>query len=127
MQSASPKIVLVIDDPTLGAITAFRLELMGYRVESVATSEAALEAVRNDPPGLIVIDLMLGGSDGLAIADRLGNHQGASGIPVMALSTSADLEAVQRAFAAGVEDYLVVPFDPAVMEEKLERWAPIGE
>ena len=68
-----------------------------------------LEAVRNDPPGLIVIDLMLGGSDGILIADRLSNDQEAAGIPVMALSTSADLEAVQRAFAAGVEDYLGSP------------------
>jgi CheY-like chemotaxis protein len=126
MQSA-PKILLVLDDPTLGAITAFRLELMGYLVESVASGEAALEAVERDPPGLIVIDLLLERAEGFQIADRLSNDERTAEIPVMALSNSADLDAVQRAYTAGVKDYLVVPFDPAVLEEKLERWAPIAE
>jgi CheY-like chemotaxis protein len=126
MQTA-PKILLVLDDPTLGAITAFRLELMGYRVECVDSAEAALELIEREPPRLIVIDLLLGRAEGFQIADRLSNDERTAEIPVMALSNSADLDAVQRAYTAGVEDYLVVPFDPAVLEEKLERWAPIAE
>jgi CheY-like chemotaxis protein len=100
---------------------------MGYRVECVESAEAALEAIETEPPRLIVIDLLLGRAEGFQIADRLSNDERTAAIPVMALSNSADLDAVQRAYTAGVEDYLVVPFDPAVLEEKLERWAPIAE
>ncbi len=125
MQIASPKVLLVLDDPTLGAITAFRLELLGYRVECVASSEAVLEAVERESPGLIVVDLLLSGSEGFQLVDRLSNDERSAGVPVLGLSSNADLEAVHRAFAAGVKDYLVVPYDPAVLEQKLEHWLPL--
>lgn len=125
MQIASPKVLLVLDDPTLGAITAFRLELLGYRVECVASGEAVLEAVERESPGLIVVDLLLSGSEGFQLVDRLSNDERSAGVPVLGLSSNADLEAVHRAFAAGVKDYLVVPYDPAVLEQKLEHWLPL--
>jgi CheY-like chemotaxis protein len=125
MRPEPRKILLVVDEPTLGAVTAFRLELMGYDVQSVATADEAFDALANQTPGLIVVDLLLGGSEGLRIVDRLSNDARSSGIPVLALSSNADLEDVQRAYAAGAEDYLVVPYDPNVLEEKLDRWLPI--
>jgi CheY-like chemotaxis protein len=121
----APQVLLVLDEPTLGAITEFRLELMGYRVKCVASAEEALAAIAQGTPQLIVVDLLLGSSQGFQIVDRLSNDERSSDIPVLALSSNADLETVQRAHASGAEDYLVTPFDPAVLEAKLERWAPI--
>jgi len=44
-----------------------------------------------------------------------------SPIPIMAISDNADLDEVERAYAAGANDYLVIPYDPSMLEEKLEK------
>ena len=119
-----PKILLIENEPTLAEITAFRLELMGYRVEQVASGDKALEAIGHEPPDLIIIDLLLAGEDGFVLADRLASDEQTHGIPLMALSSRADLDDVQRAFSAGVKEYLVTPYDPSVLEQKLEKLVP---
>lgn len=127
MHSNSPTILLVMDDPTLGAVTAFRLELMGYRVETVSSAEAAFDVLERETPGLILVDLMLDDSKGFHIAERLSNDERSAPIPLMGLSSNSDLHYVQRAFLAGAEDYLAIPYDPAVLEDKLQRWLPLSE
>lgn len=119
-----PKILLIENEPTLAEITAFRLELMGYRVEQVASGEEALKTICHEAPDLIIIDLLLAGEDGFVLADRLASDERTHGIPLMALSSRADLDDVQRAFSAGVKEYLVTPYDPSVLEQKLEKLAP---
>jgi CheY-like chemotaxis protein len=59
--------------------------------------------------------------DGLALTERLSNDPRTSPIPIMVISDSADLEEVERAFAAGAQDYLVIPYNPAALQEKLEK------
>jgi PleD family two-component response regulator len=44
-----------------------------------------------------------------------------SEVPVMVISTNSDLEDVQKAFNAGADEYLVIPYDPLVLEAKVER------
>ena len=114
-------ILLVESDPTLGDITAFRLELLGYRVERAADAAAAFEQVERERPDLILIDLMLPGISGFDATDHFKNDERTAHIPVVAMSSNADLDEVQRAFACGVQDYLVVPYSPAALEQKLER------
>lgn len=114
-------ILLVESDPTLGDITAFRLELLGYRVVRAADAAEAFEHVERERPDLILIDLMLPGVNGFDATDHFKNDERSAGIPVVAMSSNADLDEVQRAFACGVQDYLVVPYSPAVLEQKLER------
>jgi CheY-like chemotaxis protein len=59
--------------------------------------------------------------DGIEFINRLSNDTRTSEIPIMFLSTNADLEDVQRAYNAGADEYLVIPYDPLVMEAKVER------
>jgi len=120
MRESIPKLLLVEDDKTLADVTAFRLELLGYEVVIHHSAEDALQWIESELPDLVILDLALPGVDGLELTNRLKNEPRTTDIPVMAFSTAPDLDMVQRAYAAGVREYLVTPYDPAVLEEKLE-------
>jgi CheY-like chemotaxis protein len=121
MPDHSPQILLVEEDRTLLEITAFRLELLGYAVVAQQSAERALDWLRDHLPTLIIVDQVLPGMDGIEFINRLSNDTRTSEIPIMFLSTNADLEDVQRAYNAGADEYLVIPYDPLVMEAKVER------
>ncbi len=121
MASDSSRILLVEEDRLLAEVTAFRLELLGFQVDVVGSGEMALGSVLRQTPDVIVVDLVLPDMTGIEVTNRLANAPRTSAIPILALSTNADLNEVQRAYAAGAKDYVVVPYDPAVLEHKLER------
>jgi CheY-like chemotaxis protein len=123
MSDATPQILLVEEDPILLEVTGFRLELLGYGVIEQQSAEAALEWLRDHSPALIIVDHALPGMDGIEFIDRLSNDTQTSEIPIMMLSTRSDLEDVQKAYNAGADDYLVIPYDPMVLESKVERLA----
>ena len=121
MPHATPQILLVEEDSTLMEITAFRLELLGYEVVKKESAEAALEWLEKDLPSLIIVEQFLPGIDGVELLNRLSNDVRTSEIPVMLVSANSDLEDVQRAYNAGADDYLVTPYDPFVLETKVQR------
>lgn len=121
MSYDAPMVLLIEEDPILAEVTGFRLELLGFRVEQVASAEAAFEAVENRSPDLIILDTVLPGMDGIELTNQFSNDPKTSTIPIMVLSTNADLNEVQRAHVAGAKDYMVIPYDPTVLEEKLEK------
>jgi CheY-like chemotaxis protein len=121
MPNDTPRILLIGDEPTLADITAFRLELLGYVVFRAESADEALANIADRAPDVIILDTSVSGSGGIELANRFSNDQATSRIPILVFSTSADLADVQRAYTAGVKDYLVTPFDPVVLEQKLER------
>jgi CheY-like chemotaxis protein len=118
-----PRILYVEEDPVLLEITAYRLELLGYQVETQQSGERALEWLRDHLPTLIIVDNVLPGMDGIEFINRLSNDTRTSETPIMLLSTNGDLEDVQKAYNAGADEYLVIPYDPVVLESKVERLA----
>lgn len=116
-----PKILLVEDDETLAEITSFRLELLGYGVTMVQSGDEVLAETQRQLPDLVILDLAIPGMDGIELINRLQNDERTTAIPILTFSTDADLNTVQRAFTAGAKDYLVTPYDPAVLERKIER------
>src|SRR5262245_35372952 len=123
MSDRSTTILLIEGDPTLLEITAFRLELLGYVVESLDSAERAMDWLKDKLPSLIIVDHVLPGMDGTEFINRLSNDTRTSDIPIMFLSTGGDLEDVQKAYNAGADEYLVIPYDPMVLESKVERLA----
>jgi CheY-like chemotaxis protein len=121
MPAETPRILLVEEDPTLLEVTAFRLELLGYDVVQQQSGEAALEWLADQLPMLIIADQCLPGIDGVEFVNRLSNDVRTNEIPVIFLSVNADLDDVQKAYNAGADEYLVIPYDPTVLEAKVER------
>jgi len=73
---------------------------------------------------LIIVDMEnSGGSGGLAFLETVGRDEQTTTIPVIALSADAELDSVLRAYRAGATDYLVTPYNPRVLETKVEQLA----
>lgn len=121
MFDRSHQVLLIEGDPTLLEITAFRLELLGYQVESRDSAERGLEWLKDHLPNVVIVDRVLPGMDGIEFINRLSNDTRTSDIPIMFLSINGDLEDVQKAYNAGADEYLVIPYDPLVLEAKIER------
>jgi len=127
MSRESTQILLVEEDPLLSEITAFRLELLGYEVIKAPTAEQALDYLQRDLPTLVIVDQTLPKLSGLELLNRLSNDVRTSELPVIFLSTNAELDEVQQAYNAGADEYLVVPYDPVALETKVERLVSAGQ
>lgn len=121
MRDERPHLLLAEEDDLLAEIIAFRLELLGYRVDRVKGGQDLLEQTRVGLPDLIIVDLFLPDMSGFDLINQLSSESRTDPIPILVFSTDSELESVEKAYAAGADDFLVVPFDPTVMESKVEE------
>lgn len=121
-----PKILLVDDEPKVLDLIGFRLQLLGYRVISARSGEEALALASSDLPDLIILDIAMPGMDGLAVCSRLKKSELLNAIPVLMLTARCDMEDVNKAMAEGAADYLVKPYDPAVLQMKIRQCLAAG-
>lgn len=103
------RILVVEDDRTIARFVELELTHVGYRVEKAADGATALEMMRNDPPDLLVLDLMLPGTDGLEIAREI--RASGSRMPILMLTARAETKDVVSGFDSGADDYLRKPFE----------------
>lgn len=106
----SEPILLVDDEPSIIALARLYLEREGFRVAGVGDGLQALEAIRRDPPALVVLDVMLPGLDGFEVCRRLR----AEGNPVPVIMLTARDDDVDKivGLEIGADDYLTKPFNP---------------
>ncbi len=112
--------MLVQAEPVLAELTSFRLELLGYQIELVGSGGAAIASIQTSLPDLVIVDTQLPDVDGIEWIARVRGEYAAEQLPIIVFSLDPSLETVERAFHAGAQDYLITPFDPTVMEEKIE-------
>jgi two-component system alkaline phosphatase synthesis response regulator PhoP len=109
------RVLIVEDEKHLAEGLRFNLEAEGYRVETAADGEAALELLL-DGGGrfdVVVLDVMLPGADGFQVAAEL--RRAGSFVPVLMLTARGRPEDVLRGFESGADDYLAKPFELAVL------------
>jgi DNA-binding NtrC family response regulator len=114
-------ILWVDDDMDFVEILARRFKRRGARVRICSNAEACMEAVRNDPPDVVVTDRMLGGYDGLRLVSRL--REESPELAVIMLSGYSDEASIREAMNAGVTEYLAKPVPLAKLEELLVRYS----
>ena len=119
MARQSAHILLVEEEPTLQEITAFRLELLGYRVTCRRTTQEATAWLADNLPDLIAVGQVQEG-ESLELLNTLSNDPRTNELPMIYVSANSELDEVQRAFNAGADEFLVTPYDPLVLERKVE-------
>jgi len=112
-------VLIVEDEKHLADGLRFNLEAEGYEVATVSDGEAALSLLIDQARvfDVVVLDVMLPGKDGFAIANELraaGNF-----VPVLMLTARGRAEDVLRGFESGADDYLPKPFELAVLLARL--------
>jgi CheY-like chemotaxis protein len=119
--------VLVIDDePEIIASLTEVLTAAGYTCHCCRDADAAIEAVRQHAPDLIISDINLSGHSGLALCERLKKEEHLGDVPVMFLSGAQIPDIIRRSRDAGGTYYLRKPFDTQVLLELVDKalWMP---
>jgi DNA-binding response OmpR family regulator len=105
--------VLVIDDEApIRLLCRVNLEAEGIEVAEAGDGEEGLELARTEEPDAILLDVMLPGLHGWAVAERLVEDEKTSGIPIIFLTARADLRDRARGMDLGGIDYVTKPFNP---------------
>jgi two-component system response regulator MprA len=108
------RILVVEDEPSIAGFVRRGLHFEGYRVDVVETGIAALRSIRDNPPDLLVLDVMVPGVDGFEIARRLRSAEAAErspALPILMLTARDSVPDRVSGLRAGADDYLVKPFD----------------
>jgi len=101
-------LLVVDDDPKMLSLMRRGLTFAGYAVDTAADGEVALSHARENPPDLVVLDVMLPGLDGVEVCRRL--RSGDPELPILMLTARATVPDRIAGLDAGADDYLVKPF-----------------
>ncbi len=116
MTSAS--ILLVEDNELNRDMLRRRLERKGFNVRTAVDGQEALDMMRQQHPGIVLLDMSLPVKDGWTTCRELRSDEALSDIPVIALTAHAMNEDREKALAAGCDDYATKPIDfPALLEK----------
>lgn len=108
-------------------LCSFNLELAGFEVVSVGTGGEGLARATEGGFDLVLLDVMLPDLGGFEVAKRLQESVEGLGIPVVFLSARGSEADLARGRAAGAIDYVVKPFDPVALPQRLrEDLAELG-
>ena len=104
---SSALVLLVEDEPTLARAVRFNLEREGYRVLWAADGAAALKQFQRDKVGLVLLDIMLPGLNGLDVCRAIRRE---SAVPIMMLTAKTAETDKVVGLELGADDYLTKPF-----------------
>lgn len=118
-QNDLTKVLLVEDTEDNRSMMRRLLELCGYVVVEAVNGEDAVRVAEAESPEVILMDLSLPITDGLAATRRIRKLPGFSDVPIIAVSAHDTADFHQDALAAGCDAYLTKPIDFAELENVL--------
>ena len=128
---AKESVLIVEDDPDIVELLQYTLEREGYPVLIARDGEKGLVEAKRRKPGLIVLDLMLPGLDGLEVCRALKAEDSTRSIPVVMLTAKGEESDVVLGLEFGADDYMRKPFSPrelvARIRAVLRRGQPATE
>ena len=101
------KLLIVEDDGLILDTLAHRFRSEGFYVTAVTDGDMALKSIAEDPPDIILLDLLIPGTDGMEILRQLKKKEEQKKIPIVILTNLSDSSKVAEAISNGVYDYLV--------------------
>ncbi|HEY4107107.1 MAG TPA: sigma-54 dependent transcriptional regulator [Polyangiaceae bacterium] len=116
---SKPQILVIDDDEAIRRTLKLCLESAEYSVTLASSGEAGIALAKKQPPDLALVDLRLGGMDGLAVTRALA--QEAPGALVIIMTAYATIDNAVEAMRAGAADYLAKPFTPAAVKHVVAR------
>lgn len=118
---SSARILIVDDERPLAEMMADVMADAGFSPRIVDSGRAALAAIAQDRPDLILLDVHMPEEDGFAVASTLKNDPQTATIPIIMLSAQAGRGARVIGLESGAEDYLTKPADTAELLAKIRN------
>ena len=105
------RVVIVEDDPIIQMLVAELLRGASYDVRVANDGQAGWAEIRQDPPELVVLDVMMPEMDGYEVLEQMRGHPDTAEIPVLLMTALDSVGDVARGFEVGANDYIHKPFN----------------
>jgi excisionase family DNA binding protein len=119
---SGPLVLVVDDDERLREFVRVNLELEGYTVREASSAEDALDAIEDQAPALVLLDVVMPGVDGWQMLQRMQERYGS--IPVIMFSGKVDPATADDAEERGARGFIGKPFDPRQLIERAKQLVP---
>ena len=106
-------ILIVEDNPALVELLTYNLESAGFETEVATDGEAAVLALDERPPDMVILDWMLPGLSGIDVCRRIRGAAESRALPVIMLTARGEERDKVQGLEVGADDYMVKPFSPA--------------
>ena len=112
---AKESVLVVDDEEDILELVTYNLAKEGYQVSAASTGEEGLNLVRSRKPDLVVLDLMLPGTDGLEVCRAIKSDPKTNKTPVIMLTAKGEEADIVQGLELGADDYITKPFSPRVL------------
>ncbi len=113
-------ILIVEDEKDIVKMLEYNLQKEGFKALSARNGEDALALARTDSPGLVILDLMLPGMDGLEVCKALKNDSKTAAIPIIMLTAKSQEADKIVGLELGADDYVTKPFSPRELVARIK-------
>lgn len=122
-RTARPPTILIVDDTPDNLHLLSHLFKEDYQVRVANNGEKALAfCCSDDPPDLVLLDIMMPGMDGFEVAQRMREHPTAESIPVIFVTAMSGDDARLKGLELGAVDFVTKPIDPAVLKPRVRNF-----
>ena len=118
-QTRRKRILIVDDTPDILLVVAKRLQSWGYDALIAESGEEGLKIAMKEIPDLILLDIMMPKMKGRDVALRLKGDPKTAGIPIIFLTALGLADHIKAGMDLGAEDYIVKPFEPAELRQRI--------
>jgi excisionase family DNA binding protein len=122
---SGPLVLVVDDDPGVRQVVRANLEAEGYAVREAGSADEGLASLQEEPPDLLLLDVMMPEVDGWEMLRRVQERYGLGAIPVLLFSGTVEERTVGDATARGARGFLGKPFDLQQLIDQAKQIAPV--
>lgn len=115
----SYSVLVVDDDPDVRRLVEMKLKVVGVDAFLAVDGQDALDKLDEGAFDLVILDIMMPNLDGIEACRLLRQRPGYATVPVLMLTARAQIADIERGFAAGATDYMVKPFSPRELSDRV--------
>ena len=117
----SASILVADDEPNIVLSLEFLLKQAGFRVRTVSDGEAALAAIAQEPPDLVLLDVMIPGRDGYAVCQEIRGNPAWRDMRIIMLTAKGGEIQREKGLSLGADEYVTKPFSTRELVERIRR------
>ena len=117
----SASILVADDEPNIVLSLEFLLKQAGFRVRTVSDGEAALAAIAQEPPDLVLLDVMIPGRDGYAVCQEIRSNPAWRSMRIIMLTAKGGDIQREKGLSLGADEYVTKPFSTRELVERVRR------
>ena len=122
MDSQRNQYILVVDDAAfMRRMIAGIVRTLGYDVVDAPDGPSAIATMKQDPPALVILDIMMPQMTGYQVCEWIRANPATAGIPVIVCTANQERKHLEQAIKAGASDFLCKPVTKKTLEERLVK------